>query len=830
MKKIMKKTMSILAALTTAAALTSSMAVYADMPSNPVISRNCPAYDNSGESYAAKQGNDEHYFSFWNASAPNYLAYDLSEVPEDQRQKVMAVWYNTSSYDSIGQYQSRNMEPFSYTIEVNKAPGGTFPEDGWEIVETVESNSLSSRQHLVDMKGCNWIRMNVKSSDGGTGSNVSVNFDIHNVSEGVYDSWLFLGDSITAGGMNNCYGTGFATYVNQIDSRYFPIQENGGIGGIRSSDGRENIDRWLETYPGKYVSIAYGTNDAWGNTESYKEFYENTKYMIDAILAAGKIPVLPKVPYSTNEDVDTTMCNDMVELLYEWYGVSLIHGPDFYSFFRENPDYLSSDGVHPTSEGYDAMRQLWAETMYETVYKAETEDTSSLKYLAYHVNENGNITIDGCGTDFEGKLYIPSKIDNRSVETIEYAAFADCTGITSVEIAEGVKCIERECFKNCTGLTSVKIPSSLKYISGEAFSGCDLITEFNIPAGLTGDLTEAFVGMKNLKAINAEEGGKRYVSIDGVLYSRYEYEYEYWYEDEQQDVKALVAVPAAYESDNFIIPDTVTRISSGAMVGCSKITGITLPDTALWISESDVFGLGITKLHIPKNIFTVGGLSKACPYLEEITVDPENEKMTAVDGVLFNKDMTVLKCYPTNKKDVSVYTVPDSVKTIIRNAFYGAKLEEIIIPESVEELDIEAVVSPSLKKATVMNPDCTMLGNKVIANNMKGEYSGVIYGYEGSTAQKYADTFKIEFRTIGSSDEPFYGDANCDGEIRLSDAILVLQAIGNPDAYGIKGSDPTHITEQGMRNADVTGDKDGLTSADAIEIQRYILELIEKFD
>ena len=72
------------------------------------------------------------------------------------------------------------------------------------------------------------------------------------------------------------------------------------------------------------------------------------------------------------------------------------------------------------------------------------------------------------------------------------------------------------------------------------------------------------------------------------------------------------------------------------------------------------------------------------------------------------------------------------------------------------------------------------------------------------------------------------GDANCDGNVRLNDAILVLQAIGNPEKYGINGSDPTHITYEGMLNADVDSTGDGLTSTDALTIQRYTLHLISK--
>ena len=73
-----------------------------------------------------------------------------------------------------------------------------------------------------------------------------------------------------------------------------------------------------------------------------------------------------------------------------------------------------------------------------------------------------------------------------------------------------------------------------------------------------------------------------------------------------------------------------------------------------------------------------------------------------------------------------------------------------------------------------------------------------------------------------------YGDADCDGQVLLNDAILIMQSIGNPDAYGVNGSEKTHITEQGRINGDVAYVGDGLTNADALAIQKYLLKLISK--
>ena len=43
------------------------------------------------------------------------------------------------------------------------------------------------------------------------------------------------------------------------------------------------------------------------------------------------------------------------------------------------------------------------------------------------------------------------------------------------------------------------------------------------------------------------------------------------------------------------------------------------------------------------------------------------------------------------------------------------------------------------------------------------------------------------------------------------------------------GTDETHITAQGAANADVVG-KDGVTTLDALEIQKYVAELITSFE
>ncbi len=69
------------------------------------------------------------------------------------------------------------------------------------------------------------------------------------------------------------------------------------------------------------------------------------------------------------------------------------------------------------------------------------------------------------------------------------------------------------------------------------------------------------------------------------------------------------------------------------------------------------------------------------------------------------------------------------------------------------------------------------------------------------------------------------GDANCNGTVDLSDAVLIMQNVSNPDKFGVNGTASGHITKQGLKNGDVASIGDGITSRDALSIQRLMLKL-----
>nr|AEV59410.1 scaffoldin C [Ruminococcus flavefaciens] len=87
---------------------------------------------------------------------------------------------------------------------------------------------------------------------------------------------------------------------------------------------------------------------------------------------------------------------------------------------------------------------------------------------------------------------------------------------------------------------------------------------------------------------------------------------------------------------------------------------------------------------------------------------------------------------------------------------------------------------------------------------------------------------KVVTTTEKPTEKIVRGDVNCDGTVDMGNAVLIMQSLANPNKYGLNGSDSKHITEQGKLNGDVDEEVKGLTSNDALKIQKYLLKLISE--
>lgn len=96
---------------------------------------------------------------------------------------------------------------------------------------------------------------------------------------------------------------------------------------------------------------------------------------------------------------------------------------------------------------------------------------------------------------------------------------------------------------------------------------------------------------------------------------------------------------------SVVIPEGIKTIGDDAFKGCTGLSNIALPSTLTGIGYSPFQGSGIT----------------------QITVDVNNPSYSSENGVLFNKDKTVLVTYPGGIS--GAYTIPNSVTQIRNNAF-----------------------------------------------------------------------------------------------------------------------------------------------------------------
>ncbi|MBR6529944.1 MAG: leucine-rich repeat protein [Clostridia bacterium] len=107
--------------------------------------------------------------------------------------------------------------------------------------------------------------------------------------------------------------------------------------------------------------------------------------------------------------------------------------------------------------------------------------------------------------------------------------------------------------------------------------------------------------------------------------------------------------------------------------------------TSLEVMLAAFYRSSATTVFLPKNVREVGQLGYKCA-LSEVRVDEENAFFCAVDGVLYDKEMTTLIYFPEGKY-VSEYEVPQSV-TKISNVAFGRRVEldRLVIGEQVTEI------------------------------------------------------------------------------------------------------------------------------------------------
>lgn len=301
--------------------------------------------------------------------------------------------------------------------------------------------------------------------------------------------------------------------------------------------------------------------------------------------------------------------------------------------------------------------------------------------------------------------YIPD-----GVTSIEKNAFERCRNLMSIVIPDGVTIIDENAFWDCEGLTNIRIPASVTIIAEDAFSGC-------------GNLIDVFYGGTKSEWEAIDIGGYNYALEDAYGYYNCKHPWDcitYTVEDGEATITGC-----DYQNvrGDLLIPTTlggcpVTAIGNGAFWDCYKLTSIIVPNSIISIGDSAfIFCDNLTSITISDSVTTIGkNAFYGCERLTDISVVENNTNYSSENGVLFNKDKTILIKYPTGKKDTA-YNIPDSVTSIGYGAFWLCEsLTSVIIPCGVTDIG-EMAFARCLNLTNVTIPESvTNIGTEAFSN------------------------------------------------------------------------------------------------------------------
>lgn len=297
---------------------------------------------------------------------------------------------------------------------------------------------------------------------------------------------------------------------------------------------------------------------------------------------------------------------------------------------------------------------------------------------------------------------------DKNVNTIGTAAFAECTGLKSIDLT-GVKEIMPYAFTKA-GLSEVTIPSSVEKIGGIAFGGCISLETMTLESRWSGEdsVYRRMVNiLGNFSYVKGEYSYNMHTSSEQVnnpIRSNEEFREKY---PGQTAIKTLIikndgegtaldnssAFAAHLVSlENVTLPEGMKTIPSGAFKQCFSLKKVVLPSSIETIGnnafDSDVnLDIDFTKL---TNLTSIGSQAFSI-----INANGGN----SVGGSYDKKYTDEI----TDNGGIKNIILPESVKTIGSGAFFGQRnVKKIVIPESVTSIQGQAFqMIPALEELEV---------------------------------------------------------------------------------------------------------------------------------
>ena len=262
-----------------------------------------------------------------------------------------------------------------------------------------------------------------------------------------------------------------------------------------------------------------------------------------------------------------------------------------------------------------------------------------------------SVTSIGVGA-FEGCTGLTSIVIPNRVTEIGNYAFYECAGLTSIVISNSVTTIGLYAFYGCTGLTSIVIPNSVTTVCNRAFEHCTGLTSIVIPNSVTEIGFGSFLDCTGLTSIVVESGNPRYDSrnsCNAIIETASNTLIAGCNNTTIPNSVTAIGYEAFYNCTGLIsidIPNSVISIGDEAFYGCTGLNSVNIPNSVTSIGErAFVFCTGLTNINIPNSVISIGASAfYDCTGLTSIDIP---NSVTSIGGWAFSDciGLTDVYCY-----------------------------------------------------------------------------------------------------------------------------------------------------------------------------------------
>ncbi|MCL2046262.1 MAG: leucine-rich repeat protein [Oscillospiraceae bacterium] len=282
-------------------------------------------------------------------------------------------------------------------------------------------------------------------------------------------------------------------------------------------------------------------------------------------------------------------------------------------------------------------------------------------------------------------LQIPSEINGHRVTRIAPRAFYEKESIESIVIPESVSYIGESAFAFCRGLKALVLSEGLEYIGPSAFMRCVSLNYLTLPNSIVTIEEYAFAYCMNLWSVS--------------------------------------------------LPENLSRIESYSFMNCG-LTTLSIPDSVVSIGEEAFMdNWNLLTVIMSDNVIEIERAAFSdCRSLTDIKL---SENLT-----------TISFCAISNCRSLKSIVLPNKLKTIEANAFQQSAFLSITIPESVETIQPIAFFASSYLRSVVFYNPQTTIGERAFVLNPLYPYYFIVFGYESSTAEAFANENGLPFFVI----------------------------------------------------------------------------------